>query len=222
MASPARTTARSGRRPLTRDRVLDAAITLADRDGIDRLSMRRLAAELGVEAMSLYHHITGKREILAAMIDAVVGDFEVAGESPEWKASLRRSGISAHDVLIRHPWAADLMLSGGVGPNRRRYMNELLGCLRRAGFSAEMTHHAYHALDSHILGFTLWQVGIVTGARDVPDLATTVLREVREHDLPYLAEHIEQHIEPAAPKGATEFEFGLDLILDGLERILVE
>jgi AcrR family transcriptional regulator len=210
------------RSPLSRQRVLRAAIEIADSEGIDALTMRRLAQQLSVEAMSLYHHVANKNEILTEIVDLVITEFELPRRDVGWKSALRRTATSAHATLIRHPWAANLMLSGEARGARLRYMDGILGCLRGGGFSAEMTHHAYHAIDSHILGFTLWQVGIAATAREVPDLARTFLATLPVAEYPYLAEHVEQHISESAASGATEFEFGLDLILDGLEDLLRE
>jgi AcrR family transcriptional regulator len=210
-----------GRAPLTRDRVLRAAIHLADESGIESLSMRKLGQELGVEAMSLYNHVANKDDILNAIVDMVVSQFELPSRDVEWKAALRQSARSAYEVLIRHPWAASLMLSSSrVSQARLRYMDALLGTLRGAGFSAELTDHAYHALDSHIMGFTLWVVGMNLGSDDdLASLATNFLRDFPRGEMPHLAEHIEQHLEPRNPEDEGEFAFGLDLILDGLERI---
>lgn len=200
---------------------MDAAMALADAHGIESLSMRRLAQDLGVEAMSLYNHVANKDDILAAIVDTVVAEFEVATVAPDWKASIRRSAISAHEVLIRHPWAAGLMLSGPApGGARLRYMDGLLGCLRAAGFAPDMTHHAYHALDSHIMGFTLWQVGITAGMATLPGSVAGFLDELAVDLYPNLVEHIEQHLIDRAADEPTEFEFGLDLILGGLQRLL--
>jgi AcrR family transcriptional regulator len=204
--------------PLSRDRVLRAATDLADAAGIDALTMRRLAQELGVEAMTLYYHVTNKEDILEGITDIVVGEIELPASEPDWKASLRRTAISAHEILARHPWAANLMLSGGVRQSRLRYMEAVLGCLRRGGFSAEMAHHAYHALDSHIVGFTLWHVGMAIDAQKLPDLAATFLRDLSRDEFPYLAEHIQQHLTKSREYTGSEFDFGLDLILDGLDR----
>ena len=205
--------------PLSRERVLRAAIGLADEGGIESLSMRKLGQRLGVEAMSLYYHAANKDDILDGIVDIVVSEIDVPSGGGDWKAAMRASAISAHEVLLRHPWAASLILSGPtVRPARLRYMDSILGCLREAGFSAEMTDHAYHALDSHIMGFTLWQVGISVGLARLGSVAT-FLQEFSVDQYPYLAEHIEQHLRERSPDDEGEFEFGLDLILDGLERI---
>jgi len=219
MASTPQRRPSSTRPGLGRDRVLYAAVELADRDGIGALTMRRLAQALGVEAMSLYHYVASKDEILDGIVDLVVSEFELPAADLEWQPALRRTAVSAHEVLVRHPWAANLMLSSGPHQARLRYMDGILGCLRRGGFSAEMTHHAYHALDSHILGFTLWQVGITPIDRPLKDLAGEFLSQLPRDEYPWLAEHIEGHLAPARPDEESEFEFGLDLILSGLERI---
>ena len=206
--------------PLSRDRVLRAAIGLADSSGLESLSMRRLGQELGVEAMSLYNHVANKDDLLSAIADMVVTEIELPSPGADWKAALRRSAISAHVALLRHPWAASLLLSSTTASEARmRYMNAILGSLRTAGFSAELTDHAYHALDSHVMGFTLWVVGMNLGSdEDLQALAAEFLRGIPRTELPHLVEHVEQHLKerPASDEG--EFAFGLDLILDGLER----
>ena len=207
------------RRPaLTRDRVLSAAVELADDGGLESVSMRKVAAALGVEAMSLYHHVAGKDELLGGMLDLVVGEIEVPSPEHPWKEALRRSAISAHEVLVRHRWAAGLMMSAGVGPARLGFMESLLATLRQSGFSPDLTHHAYHALDSHIVGFTLWQVSLPP-SEELTGLAADFLRQLDVERYPYFAEHVEQHLGDSAASGAEEFAFGLDLILDGLERL---
>jgi len=201
--------------------VLSAAIGLADEAGIESLSMRKLGQALGVEAMSLYNHVANKDEILNGIVEIVLDEFELPTPGADWKAALRRTAMSAYEGLVRHPWAASLVLtSTGMSHARLRYMESILGTLRQAGFSAEMTDHGYHALESHIMGFTLWEVGMNLGSReDLKGLAADFLQELPREKLPYLAEHIEQHLKPRRPDDEGEFAFGLDLILDGLERI---
>jgi AcrR family transcriptional regulator len=203
---------------LSRDRVLRVAVQIADKNGIESLTMRNLAQRLGVEAMTLYHYVANKDDILKDIVDLVVSEIEAPSEGGDWRAALRRSAISAHQVLLRHPWACSLMMSPArIGPARLRYMESLLGRLREAGFSAEMTHHAYHALDSHILGFTMWEVGYSTGIKELPDSGATLRRQMSLDEYPYLVEHMGQHGKPS--RGDGEFRFGLDLILNGLEKI---
>jgi AcrR family transcriptional regulator len=205
---------------MSRDRVLRAAISLADESGIESLTMRRLAQELGVEAMTLYYYVANKDEILHGIVDIVLSEFELPSSGAEWKAAIRKTAISAHDVLVRHPWAASLMLSAtGSSPARWRYMDAILGCLREAGFSADMTDHGYHALDSHITGFTLWEVQVQIDPQTLPDLAATFLRELPVDEYPHLVEHVHQHLKERSPDDEGAFTFGLDLILDGLERM---
>ncbi|MDQ3690871.1 MAG: TetR/AcrR family transcriptional regulator C-terminal domain-containing protein [Chloroflexota bacterium] len=207
--------------PLSRERVLGAAIVLADTDGIELLTMRRLAQALGVEAMSLYHHVARKEDILNGIVDMVVEEIELPPPGVDWHDAIRRTAISAHQVLLRHPWAATRLLSSAVVSRPRlRYMNAILGSLRGAGFSPELTDHAYHALESHIMGFTLWVVGMNLGSHDdLAALATAFLDDLPREDLPHLAEHVEQHLKPQKPGDEGAFAFGLDLILDGLGRI---
>lgn len=220
MAPPARPRDES-RVPLSRERVLRAAIDLADERGIESLTMRRLAQELGVEAMTLYYHVTNKDEIVNGIVDIVVSEFELPPPETDWKAAVRTTAISAHQVLLQHPWAASLVLSSsGVSGSRLKYMDSLLGSLRRAGFSAEMTDHAYHVLDSHIMGSALWVAGMDLGSDDdLRAMAASFLQQLPREELPHLAEHVEQHLKPSNPDDEGAFAFGLDLILDGLDRI---
>jgi AcrR family transcriptional regulator len=216
------------RKPLTKERVLAKAIELADADGIEALSMRKLGQALGVEAMSLYNHVANKRELAAAMADNVIEQFELP-EGGAWDEAIRRCAISAHDLLLAHRWACRLALIPSdpqlVGGPRIRYMEWLLRRLREAGFSPEVAYSAYHTLDSHIFGFTLWQIGhadaagsfVVPEGEDVETWAIRLIQQMRDR-YPYLAEHGEQHLHNG-PDGRREFEFGLDLILDGLEKL---
>jgi AcrR family transcriptional regulator len=215
MSSPRKETAQP-RVPLSRDRILQAALDLADTAGIESLTMRKLGQALGVEAMSLYNHVANKDDILDGIVDLVLGEFELPSAAEDWEAAIRKTAISAHEALVRHPWAPSLIMSR-IRPSRMRYIDSLLRTLRESGFSAELTYHAYHTLDSHILGFTLWQLGHSIDAEDLKDFAPTFLREIAD-DYPHLAEHGEQHVAGVdADEG--EFEFGLDLILDGLKRM---
>jgi AcrR family transcriptional regulator len=212
---------------LSRERVLAAAIHLADQGGVESLTMRKLARELGVEAMSLYNHVANKRDLVSGIVDLVVSEFELPSESADWEAAVRRCAVSAHEVLLRHPWACALASapSGGAAVNaaRMRYMEWLLRQLREAGFSPELTFHAYHALDSHIFGFTQWQLGHLQLGQgltkeELAGVAASFLRELPASEFPYLVEHAHQHLEPL-DDGVNAFQFGLDLILDGLKRV---
>jgi AcrR family transcriptional regulator len=209
----------SKRTPLNRERVLRAAVALADENGIESLSMRRLGQELGVEAMSLYNHVASKDDLLNGITDLVLGEIELPADG-DWKGALRRHAVSAHDVLVSHPWACSLALSPDrssiVSVQRAEWM---LRQLREGGFSPEVTYHAYHALDSHILGFTLWQLGHgIVDTEHLRELAAEFFRRFGPEEYPYLREHADQHFAGfgSGEKGA--FELVLDLILDGLAR----
>jgi len=218
----------ASRFPLSRERVLRAAIRLAEQGGIESLTMRKLARALGVKAMSLYNHVANKGDLVDAIVDLVVSEVELPSSADDWDVAIRQCAISAHEALLRHPWACSLVMSPPStrtpGAPRLRYMEWLLGRLREAGFSPELAYHAYHALDSHILGFTLWQLGHSAAANDLgdandlADFAASFLRELPAGDYPYLTEHVEQHLTAASGDGEREFEFGLDLILDGLKK----
>jgi AcrR family transcriptional regulator len=206
---------------LSRERVLQAAITLADESGIQALSMRRLAKELGVEAMSLYNHVANKNDILDGIVDIVMREIEIPSNGVDWKESLRQSAISAYEAFMRHPWACSLHMSTPrVSDARMLWMEGVLRTLREAGFSPEMTHHAYHALDSHITGFTLWVVNLPFDSHEeLVEMAETFLPQISVDEYPYVIEHAQQHMGEPDPDEPSEFEFGLELILDGLERL---
>ncbi len=199
--------------------MLGAALALADAEGIEALSMRRLGHELGVEAMSLYHYFGGKDQILDGMLDAVYGEVEFPAIDGDWRASTRRTAISFHDALLRHRWACGLLMSSmEMSEPRMRYMDTVLARLREGGLSDTLVDHAYHALDSYIVGFTLWQLPIVAIAKQLPDLAQQVLGRLPREQYPDLVAHIEYHLAPRANE-ENAFEFGLNLLLDGLERL---
>jgi AcrR family transcriptional regulator len=180
--------------------------------------MRRLAQELGVEAMSLYYYVSSKDEILGAMLDLVFDEIDVPAGG-NWRSAIRRMAISMHDALLRHHWAPGLTMSSArVTQSRLRHMDRVLGRLREAGFTDALTDHAYHALDSYIIGFTLWQLPIVAMAKDLPKLAEEFYAQLPEDEYPHLRAHIRWHMAPPTDR-VNAFEFGLDLILDGLERL---
>jgi AcrR family transcriptional regulator len=207
------------RTPLSRERVLRAAIDLADSSGIESVTMRRLAQELGVEAMTLYYYVANKEEMLEGIVAIVMGEIELPSGEQDWKGALRRTAISAHDVLVRHPWASARMMTSGLTPERLAYMEGILGCLRSGGFTPWQTHLAYHALESHIVGFTLWLAGMAL-PDDLADLASSVLGMVDADAHPFFVEHINEHLRAEHGEGdVSSFEFGLDLILDGLDRM---
>jgi AcrR family transcriptional regulator len=216
--------------PLSRSRVLRAAVGLADRGGIKSLTMRNLAQELGVEAMSLYYHVANKDEILDGVAELVVEDVNeavgaISGPSAQddWKTVMRARILTARDVFLRHPWAPGLLESrNAMSPATVRYFNGLLGIFRQGGFSYDLAHHAMHALGSRAMGFA--QEMFEPDTEDGGDDAATAILEMADQ-LPYIVEMMMEvaHDDPHSTLGwcddQTEFEFGLDLILDGLERL---
>jgi AcrR family transcriptional regulator len=209
----------SPRIPLSRQRVLVAAVELADRDGLDGLSMRRLAQQLGVEAMTLYYHVANKDQLIEGMVAVVTAEIDLPPADGAWKPALRRTAISAHQVLDRHGWASARMMSAGLTPERLAYMESILGCLRAGGFSPYETHLAYHALECHIIGFSLWVTGLNL-PQDLNALVADVLAQVPAERFPAFVEHLGEHIRESRDTDVGAFEFGLELLLDGFERML--
>ena len=209
---------RKRRFPLSKDRVLHAAVTFVDEAGIAALSMRKLGEVLGVEAMSLYKHVSNKDDILDGIVDLVASEFEVPAIGGDWKGAMRRRAVSAHEVLMRHPWATMLVVSRlNVGPAMLRYVDATIGCLREAGFSYPMADHAWNAIDSYIYGFTLQKLNFPLEPREYAKMARAFLPRIPEDQYPYLHGMSRQVID-GRHDGLHHFEFGLDLILDGLER----
>jgi AcrR family transcriptional regulator len=208
--------------PLSRQRALDVAVALADAGGLGSVTMRKLAQELGVEAMSLYHHVANKDDILDGMVDIVFSEIDLPPTTPDWKTAMLRRARSARAALSRHPWAIGLMESRSApGPATLRHHDAVIGCLRHAGFSIEMTAHAYSLLDSYIYGFTHQES---TMAFDTPEgtqeLADEILQQLPAGEYPHLIELATEHVLQPGYNYGDEFEFGLDLILAGLERSL--
>jgi AcrR family transcriptional regulator len=207
--------------PLTRERVLRAAIALADEGGVEGLSMRRLADELGVKAMSLYNHIANKEDLLEGILDTALAEIAVPRPDADWRTQIREIAVSAHETMLKHSWAADLAVRAKPGPGRLRYGDSLLGCLRNAGFSKELTFHAYHIVESYIQGYT----ALVLNYRSVDlsqfdDVVARFVRGDYAADFPHFTEHALQHMQPEPGQDdVNAYELGLDLILDGLERL---
>jgi AcrR family transcriptional regulator len=208
------------RAPLSRDQVLRAAVTLADEGGIGALSMRKLGQALGVEAMSLYNHVADKGDLLDGMIDVVFGEIGLPSGDDGWRQAMRRRAISAREILGRHHWAIGLMESRrSPGPATLRHHDAVLGCLREAGFSVELTAHAYSLLDSYIYGFALQEASLPfdTG-EEAAQVAQDISAMMPGGEYPYLAEIATVHVLQPGYQYGQEFETGLDLILDALER----
>jgi AcrR family transcriptional regulator len=206
------------RAPLSRDRILRAAVARADQEGISSLSMRKLGDALGVEAMSLYNHVGSKSNLLDGMIDIVFSEIELPPGGGDWRAAMRRRAISARQVLRRHPWAIGLMESRtSPGPATLRHHDAVLGCLRRAGFSIELTAHAYALLDSYIYGFALQEASLPFGTgEEAAQVAHEISAEFASGQYPYLTELATEHVLRPGYDYGDEFVIGLDLILDGL------
>src|SRR5450759_1722631 len=183
------------RTPLNRERVLRAAIDLADMGGIESLTMRKLGQELGVEAMSLYNHVANKDDILDGVVDLVFGEIAAPSGRADWKAAMRQRAISARAVLLRHPWATRLLQSRTKpGPATMRHHNSVLGSLREAGFTLDMAAHAYSVMDSYIYGFALQQTNWpLDTAQNAAQVAQDILRQLPADEYPHLAEMIIEH-----------------------------
>lgn len=215
---PARRTTR--RTPLSLERITDAAVTLADRDGLETVTMRSVAASLGVEAMSLYNHVANKEALLDAMVERVIGEFERPATDGDWKVEMRRRALSAHRVLLAHPWASLLILSRvNAGPAMLGYIDATIGCLRGAGFSWAMSDHAWNAIDNHVHGFTLQALNFPFEPDEYAAVAREYLPMVPPEEYPHL-NGLTREVAAARHDGVQDFEFGLTLILDGLERRL--
>lgn len=208
------------RNPLSREKVLQTAVALADESGTGVPSMRVLAKRLGVEAMSLYHHFRNKSVLLDGMVDSVFAEVELPPDDTDWRTAMRRRSASMHNALTRHPWAIALMDSR-TSPGRAtlRHHDAVLGCLRSAGFTVAGTAHAISVLDGYIYGFTLQQLSLpFQPPTDLESVGTAILEDLPHDEFPHLAEMI---AELALQPGYTytqEFDRGLDLILDGLEH----
>jgi len=206
--------------PLSRERLLRGAIAVADAADIGALTMRSLAQELGVKPMSLYHHVANKEEILDGIIDIVFSEIEPPPAAADWRSAMRHRAISARSVLRRHPWAPPLMESrANPGPATLRYHDSVIGTLRRAGFSIAMAAHAFSLFDSYVYGFALQEAGLPFDSATAPDVAGAILAQFPSREYPYLAELTAEHVLQPGYDYGDEFEFGLDLILDGLERV---
>ena len=216
VASPQKQPRRS---PLTRERVLRAAVRLADREGIEAVSMRRLGSELGIEAMSLYTHVRDKDDLLDGMLELVIREIPIH-RGNNWKDSLRATVLGARSVVLRHPWAPRVIETrNDPGPSGLRYYDSVMGILREGGFSLEMTHHAIHLFGSRLLGFTQ---DLFDDSPDVSPEAMRAMAAAVADSHPYVAEMALGATHDGALGGCdddVEFAFGLDLILDGLERL---
>lgn len=217
--TPPSTPTETVRTPLSRTRVLEGAVALADHTGIDSVTIRRLADELDVKPMTIYHHLANKEAIVDGMVDLVFAEITQPASDTDWRSGMRARALSARAVLGRHPWATPLMESRAApGPATLHHHDAVLGCLRRAGFTMAMTAHAYALVDSYIYGFALQEANLPASSGDeIAELAEDIIETLPADEYPHLTEFTACHVlEPGYDFG-DEFEFGLDLILDGLE-----
>jgi AcrR family transcriptional regulator len=213
----------ANRKPLSSARVLQAAVALADEAGLEAFSMRGLAQELGVVPMALYKHVANKEELLDGMVDIVFSEIELPSGDLEWRSAMQRRAISTREALQRHSWAIGMMESRHPGPANLRNHNAVMGCLRKAGFSFEMAVHAYSVQDAYIYGFALQERDL---GFETPDSAGEAAQRRTEtigalENYPYLVE-IATKLPESGHDNAIEFAWGLDLILEGLDRLCRE
>ena len=207
---------------LTADRVLDGAMALADQIGVDTLTIRRLADALDTKPMTIYHHLPSKEAILDGMVERVFAEIDRPPADLAWKAAMRHRCFSAREVLSRHPWAVPLMESRTTPlPETLGHHDAVLGCLRQGGLTLEMTAHAYALLDSYVYGFALQEANLpATGGAEMADLAEGLIEPFPDGVFPHLTEFTTHYVLQPGYDFRTEFEFGLDLILDALERLV--
>ena len=215
------------RSPLSRERVLDTAVALADEGGIDALSMRRIGQALGVVPMALYKHVANKDELLDGMIDVLVGEIDPPARDADWKAAIRRRVLSARAMLLRHPWAPVVIESrmrarAGPTPAVMAYLDSMIGIFRAGGFSVDLVHHAMHIMGSRLLGFSQELFEDSSGREPEPDALPPEEMATRYPHVTELAMAVAHDPDSVVGSGCDdqfEFEFALDLTLDGLERL---
>lgn len=209
---------RRGRTPLSRELVIRTAVAVADEKGTGALTMRAVAGPLSVEAMSLYHHVAGREDILDGMVDAVFAEIELPAHDTDWRAAMRARAHSARTALRRHPWAVSLMDSRThPGPATLRHHDAVIGALRAAGFSVAMTAHAFSLIDSYLYGFVIQETSLpFDGTTELEEVAGAIVRNMPPGAYPHLTELATEHALKPGYDHAGEFTFGLDLILDAL------
>jgi AcrR family transcriptional regulator len=217
--TPSATPARPARAPLSAERVLQAAVRLADRSGMESFTIRRLADELGVRPMSIYHHLPNKDAIVDGMVDTVFAEITLPPGDLEWRDAIRVRCRSAREVLLRHPWAPPLMESRTTpGPATLRHHDSVLACLRRGGLSFDLMAHAGAVLDSFVYGFTMQETNLPFGGTEqIGELAETIMEAMPAGEYPHMVEFTVEHVLQPGYSFGRSFDFGLDLLLDGLE-----
>ena len=215
-------TTRRPKTPLTRDRALDAAMTLADRDGLEALTMRRLAKELGVEAMSLYYHVANKDELLDGMVDRVFEEIELPSHDVDWRTAMRQRANSMREALLRHRWAISVMESRTApGPATLRHHDAVLGRCRAAGFTVEMSAHAFSLMDAYIYGFVLQEITLPYEDDNLEEMVDQIITPLPRDLYPHLTELTVEHVLQTGYNYGDEFGFGLEIVLAGLEAAAV-
>lgn len=205
---------------LTAERVIEGAVALADRIGVDALTIRKLADEIDVRPMTIYHHVAGKEAIIDGMVDQVFAEIELPSDGPDWRTAIRARCISMRSVLAAHPWAAPLMETRtSPGPATLTHHDAVLGCFRRAGFSLELTGHAYAVIDAFMYGFALQEATLpATGGEEMAEVAEAMADLMPADVYPYLTEYARDRVMQPGYDFGNEFDVGLDIVLDGLER----
>lgn len=213
-------TAKTTRAPLDLDRIVTTAIDLADVGGLEALSMRKLAAALGVEAMSLYYHVPNKEVLLDHMVDRIITEIGLPSLDDPWKKAMRARAMSAHEVFQRHSWAIGITDSRTTRDvESLRYYDRMVGCLLEAGFPLDLAGHALSVIDSYVYGFNLQQLNLpLDDAEQVADVSEAILQQIPPDEFPYLTRMILEHALQPGYDYAAEFTWGLDLVLDGIER----
>jgi AcrR family transcriptional regulator len=210
----------ASRTALSRERILRAALKQADAGGLDALTMRRLAEALGAAPMALYRHVANRDDLVDGLVDLVFAEIDLPPSGPDWKRAMRRRAISLRDVLSRHRWAIGLMESRrNPGPANLRHHDAVIGSLRKGGFSVAMAAHAYSVLDGYIYGFALTKMNLpFHTSEEIADVALTMLKPFPIDEYPNLVEFLNEHVMKPGYDYGDEFEYGLDLFLDGFER----
>ena len=218
---PARDSATRPR--LSRERVLQGAVAVADAGGIASLTIRSLAAELGAKPMSVYHHVANKDEILDGIVDIVFSEIELPTIGGEWHSEMRRRAASAREAMRRHPWAIGLVETRtSPGPATLKHHDAVIGTLRKGGFSVEMTAHAFALIDAYVYGFALSEATLpFNGPDTVPEIAEQMMAQFSPADYPHLVEFSVEHVMKPGYDYGEEFEYGLGVVLDGLSASLV-
>ncbi|HEX5970260.1 MAG TPA: TetR/AcrR family transcriptional regulator [Intrasporangium sp.] len=208
------------RTPLSRERILEGAIRVADDGGLASLTIRSLAQTLGVKPMSVYHYVAGKDEIIDGIVDLVFAEMELPAAQGDWRTEMHRRCASVRSVLRRHPWAIPLLQARtSPGPATLRHLDSVIGCLRGAGFSLELTAHAYAVIDSYVYGFAMSEASLpINGPETVNEVAESMMLQYLAADYPSLLEFTTGHILQPGYDFGLEFDYGLDLVLDALEE----